>query len=232
MGNDKLLIYAIGDIHGRLDLLSQLIDLIKNDRSKRKIKTASLVLLGDYVDRGKESKQVIDYILSLKQDDFDVHCIKGNHEQLLLNFYHDSSDAEIWFNNGGKDTLQSYGVNVEQDLPHIHDDFIERLPNKHLKFFQSLSTPKVIGDYCFVHAGIRPEVPLEEQEEHDLLWIRDEFLTSSTLHEKIVIHGHSITSEPDVQTNRIGIDTGAFYTNKLTCLVLGGRKPRFLQTTA
>lgn len=231
-------IYAIGDVHGRADLLAALHDQIRTDGEAHPDHRKVLIYIGDYVDRGMESREVIDLVLDHEPPGFEVVPLKGNHEALMLDFFEDAGNDEIWIGNGGKATLYSYGImfdgglTIEDGYDRVRHRFREALPERHLKFLKSLRNTHIEGDYLFVHAGICPGLPLAEQEESELLWIRDEFLASSADHGKVVVHGHSISRswEPEVMKNRIGIDTGAFVSGVLTCVVLQGAEQSFLRT--
>lgn len=232
-----LRVYAIGDIHGRAGLLRRLHDKIEQDAAGAPSTTAKkLVYLGDYVDRGLDSRGVIDLILGAPMDGFEKICLKGNHEDALLQFLDDASVGPNWFAIGGGATAVSYGVQVPQGLSsverfeHLRSDLLARIPREHLKFLYNLDLMYRAGDYIFVHAGIRPGRPIDQQTPGDVMWIRDEFLKSKRDHGATIVHGHSPKRRPDIQTHRIGIDTGAFATNILTCLVLEGTKKRFLST--
>lgn len=231
-------VYAIGDIHGRLDLLDALHDRIVQDAAARAANEMTVVYLGDYVDRGPASADVIDTLLGAPLPGFDCVHLLGNHEAYLLDFLEDASVGPNWFWNGGIQTLESYGVEVESDfaladgLEDLQAALRAALPANHRAFLEGLENYRRIGDYLFVHAGIRPGVPVESQDPHDLIWIRDEFLASGADHGCVVVHGHSIGSEPELRANRIGIDTGAFMSGVLTCLALEGTGRRFLQTGA
>lgn len=227
-------IYCIGDIHGRLDLLQALHRLIVAD-SAAYDGSKTIVYLGDYIDRGENSKGVIDLLLQSTLDGFTSIHLMGNHEQTMLDFMQHPRAVAAWLTYGGRAALHSYGVQVRGDpvreaLDEIRDNLGRRLPRSHLEFLHGLSLMHIAGSYLFVHAGIRPGVPLQEQRNQDLLWIRDDFTESTVIHEHIVVHGHSITAEVDWRPNRIGIDTGAFQSGILTCLVLEGSEQRLLQT--
>jgi serine/threonine protein phosphatase 1 len=229
-------VYAIGDVHGRADLLDRLVALIEDDARPEPGRQDHLVFLGDYVDRGLDSHGVVERLANADQDRFGTIFLKGNHEDALLRFLEDPGIGPMWLQFGGQATLYSYGVRrpdglTEADfLAHAQAELRRRIPPRHLAFLQDLHLQVTIGDYLFVHAGVRPGVPLDRQSEEDLMWIRDEFLHSPARHGKMVVHGHSISEEPDVKANRIGIDTGAFATGRLTCLVLEGTERRFLVT--
>ncbi|HEY0836943.1 MAG TPA: metallophosphoesterase family protein [Azospirillum sp.] len=236
---DRHLVYAIGDIHGRADLLDQTLERIAADAARLPDHARYVVYLGDYVDRGPDSARVIERLLAGPPPGFGAIHLKGNHEVALLDFLNDVRIGPTWFAEGigGGATLASYGVLPPADpadpdhLTAAQAQFRAALPPAHRAFLtKDLRTHVTIGDYLFVHAGIRPGVPLAEQREEDLLWIRREFLNSTADHGKVVVHGHTIAPEPEVRANRIGIDTGAYATGRLTCLVLEGAERRFLGT--
>jgi serine/threonine protein phosphatase 1 len=230
--------YAIGDIHGRLDLLDELIEKIADDDGSRAHnEPTSLIFLGDYVDRGPSSRQVIDYVLRLKQYWPDVSCLMGNHEQVFAMALDGDEQALRFFTRdgvGGRETLLSYGATQEQldtmTLGELRDWLMNIVPQAHRDFLMSLRDRMVIGDYAFVHAGVRPGIPIEEQDPADLFWIRDEFLSCDEQHSHMVVHGHSISDDVQVCENRIGIDTGAFASGRLTAIGLEGTEQWFLST--
>lgn len=229
-------IYAVGDIHGRADLLRAMHQLIHEDAYRRQAPRNVVIYLGDYIDRGEESRAVIDLLLDEALPSFECIHLRGNHEDSLLRFLEDASIGPSWLFYGGAQTLSSYGVRPPlpltraDELARAQRELRERLPERHRRFLQALPLTHEEGDYLFVHAGLRPGLPLDRQSAEDMLWIRDPFLHSDAEFGKIVVHGHSITSRPDVQRNRIGIDTGAFASGTLTCLVLEGADWLFLQT--
>ncbi|ACJ00824.1 metallophosphoesterase family protein [Rhodospirillum centenum] len=229
-------LYAIGDIHGRADLLDRLLERIRADAAAAPELQHTLVLLGDYVDRGLDSAGVVERLAGGPPPGFGMICLKGNHEDALLRFLEDPGVGVDWMRFGGLATLMSYGVRRRDALPETvwleeaRLGLRERLPRHHLAFLTTLRTHVAVGGYLFVHAGIRPGRPLDDQEEDDMLWIRDAFLASSADHGALVVHGHSISETPDVQPNRIGIDTGAYVTGRLTALVLEKSDRRFIVT--
>jgi len=227
-------IYCIGDIHGRRDLLQRLHALILEDAADHSGER-TLVYLGDYIDRGEQSKEVIDLLLEAPLSGFKHVYLQGNHERTLLDFLQHPHAVAAWLTYGGRATLHSYGVSTalepsRWELDDLRDELQYRLPQGHLEFYQQLVPTHLAGSYCFVHAGIRPGIPLQEQRIEDLLWIREDFTESKATHEHIVVHGHTITPEVEWRPNRIGIDTGAFSSGVLTCLVLEGSEQRVLQT--
>jgi serine/threonine protein phosphatase 1 len=229
---EPLRLYVIGDIYGRADLLDRMIAGIARDLDERPIDDPLTVTLGDYIDRGPDSRGVLD---RLARNPFptDFVALKGNHETLLETFLCDPSTADHWRRLGGLETLHSYGVDVGplmrgQDYEAAAEALLAAMPPEHFTFLASLRGTLTVGRYFLCHAGVRPGVPLERQSEDDLLWIRDEFLDSKTDFGKIVVHGHTPTEEPELLPNRINVDTGAFMTGRLTCAVLEGREVRFL----
>lgn len=233
---DGTRVYAVGDIHGRLDLLEVLHGKVLRDMMTFTGSRKVVVYLGDYVDRGMQSCEVLDFLLDQPLAGFETVYLMGNHERALLDFLADSRIATDWMSYGGDATLYSYGVGLEGPrtnpgvLLQLQERFRENLPARHEQFLRALALFHVEGDYMFTHAGVKPGVPVERQQEADLLWIRDEFLESDANFGKVVVHGHTITRNPEVKRNRIGIDTGAFASGKLTCLVLEGTEGRFLDT--
>ena len=229
-------LYAVGDIHGRADLLEALLGQIGADAARDPPTAKRLIYLGDYVDRGPASSAVIDLVLHRRPLGFEVVALMGNHEEMMLRFLEDIAVGRTWMMNGGDATLLSYGVEAPSTfagtplLSHAQQQFAERLPPQHRSFLEGLAISHTEGDYLFVHAGVRPGVPLDRQRTEDLLWIRDEFLDSTRDFGKVVVHGHSISLDPEFRANRIGIDTGAYRSGQLTCLVLEGTERRLLTT--
>lgn len=231
-------VYAIGDIHGRLDLLEMLIAAIGRDHAESAPQQQALiVLLGDYIDRGPSSAGVIEAIINLEaRTGLTVRALKGNHEQALLAFLSDSAKGAPWLAHGGVEALASYGVIASRTPPlsellSIRNQLLSVLPQDHLAFFQGLKTLLIFGDYIFVHAGLRPGRPINEQTEHDLLWIRDDFLRKPWPESTVVVHGHTPVSEVEVDSNKIGVDTGAFATGILTALRLELDQRRLVQVS-
>lgn len=227
-------LYCIGDIHGRLDLLQELHELVRADAAGYQ-GSKGVVYLGDYIDRGAQSKQVLDLLVTQPLADFEAIHLLGNHERAMLDFLAHPAAASAWLNFGGQATLLSYGVGIgrlQSDTPVelLRDELEQKLPRAHLDFLASCRLLHSEGSYCFVHAGIRPGVALDQQSADDLLWIREAFTRSRVNHGRIVVHGHSIAEEVERLPNRIGIDTGAFYSGLLTALVLEGGEQRLLQT--
>jgi len=228
-------VYAIGDIHGRADLLTALLRTIDRD-SDGYIGRRVLVFLGDYVDRGLHSREVLDLLTGTSFAGYETFFLKGNHDAWLLQSLADPAHVHSWLASGGLATLLSYGIDVpagvsgEQRASLVQQGLQNALPESHQRFLAQLRTLHIEGSYLFVHAGIRPGVPLEEQREEDLCWIRDEFLNDSRDHGYCVVHGHSISGKAQRRKNRIGVDTGAYATGCLSCLVVEGHEQRFLRT--
>lgn len=226
-------VYAIGDIHGRDDLFSRMIDLIRADRAAREFADITLILLGDLVDRGPQSKQVIERVLGLRSEFPDTRLLIGNHEECFLAaLTGDVRRVRYFMRIGGDATVRSYWPDDASFRAASFDDIASRLPDlvpvEHVNFLGTGEDVIEIGDYAFVHAGIRPGVALENQSLADLRWIRDEFLYDRGNHGKMIVHGHTITSEPDEQANRIGVDIGAFRSGSLAALALEGHQRWFL----
>lgn len=228
-------IYAIGDVHGRADLLERLRTVIVEDARSHPIDRKVVVYLGDYVDRGPDSRGVVDMLAGGTLPGFESVFLKGNHEDSLLEFLTDPGISTAWMAYGGDATLYSYGVRPPdsrkvEDVLAAQKAFIQALPDGHLEFLDALKLVHIEGDYAFVHAGFRANVPIDFQDPQDMMWIRNEFLDSGVDFGKVAVHGHTITDSPEIRRNRIGIDTGAFATGRLTCLVLEGTERRFLAT--
>jgi len=229
-------LYAIGDIHGRVDLLDALHAMIVADAAAGAARQGTIVYLGDYIDRGDHSRAVIERLLGPAPGGLARIFLKGNHEEMMLRFFDDIAVGAAWLEYGGAATLLSYGgrlegsIGVESTLIAVQAELARLVPAAHRRFLERLALFHRAGDYLFVHAGIRPGVPLDQQSPDDLLWIRGAFLNSRADHGMVVVHGHSIDPEIEMRANRIGIDTGAYATGVLSCLVLDGADRRLLQT--
>jgi serine/threonine protein phosphatase 1 len=223
-------IYAIGDIHGRADLLSEITARIDDDVRRRPISQAIEVYLGDYIDRGPDSKTVVD-LLAVRLVARHAVCLRGNHEAVMEGFLQDPAILPYWLELGGMQTLESYGIELHDENAtaiNIHRRFVGAFPRAHELVMQCLRDQFVCGDFLFVHAGIRPDIPIERQDINDLIWIRDEFLDSTRKHERFVVHGHTPVPHPDIRHNRINIDTCAWRTGTLTCVAIEGSTFLFL----
>jgi len=219
-------VYAVGDIHGRADLLAETIGRIEDDLRRRPINYAVEVYLGDYIDRGPDSKGVLDQ-LAVRLVRQHAICLRGNHEAILERFLWDDPETiHHWIQLGALQTLASYGVVPRTragTTPYeLRQSLLDAFPRTHELFLQCLRSSFVCGNFLFVHAGIRPGIPMEQQDPEDLRWIRDEFLNSTQDHGKLVVHGHTPVDHPDIRSNRINIDTGAWRTGTLTCIAIEG----------
>ena len=229
---DGLRVYAIGDVHGRMDLLRPLLDQMAED-SMDATRT-QVIFLGDYIDRGGDSRAVLDTLIAGKQSQAWV-CLKGNHEAMLLSAIDGAQEWEFWLANGGLETLFSYGVSARELVSsgrsnELHDAVLAAVPPDHIEFLRNLDITLTLGDYFFCHAGVRPGVALDRQVQGDLLWIREAFTHSNANHGKRIVHGHTPVMEAEILSNRINIDTGAYLTNRLSCVVLEGDEVRILHT--
>jgi diadenosine tetraphosphatase ApaH/serine/threonine PP2A family protein phosphatase len=230
---DGIRVYCVGDIHGRDDLLREMAERVEADIGAQSFDQVVTVFLGDYVDRGLGSMRVVER-LARGEWPTPFIALAGNHEDLLLAFLKNAVALEAWRSLGGLETLHSYGVKVGRamagrDFEAVQQAFASRLPESHRQFLEELKTSTTVGDYFFCHAGVRPGVPLDRQDREDLLTIRGPFLSSEAEHGKVVVHGHTPSMAPEVRPNRIGIDTAAYATNRLTCLVLEHDRRRFFQ---
>lgn len=228
------LIYAVGDVHGRADLLNKLLTKIDKDRAG---KPAEIILLGDYVDRGPSSRKVIEKLASGSADGtIKLTCLRGNHEHTLLTFLADHTIGPEWGKYGGVETLASYGVSPPRKRTRAEDweacqqALKAAIPEHHIAFLENLPVMADRKPYLFVHAGIDPDQPLAEQSSKTMLWIREPFLSFNGRLERFVVHGHSADKKPTRKRYRIGIDTGAYITNTLTALRIGKGRPRLIQS--
>jgi serine/threonine protein phosphatase 1 len=227
-------LYAIGDVHGRDDLLGAMHERVAADLAAWPVAEHAIIHMGDYIDRGSFSAQAIGRLAHMQRERRNIVCLMGNHEELLENFMKSpATSAAVFLQNGGVETLASYGIVTRADVSAdealaIRDLFDKARPAEHGDFLASLSLQVSFGDYFFCHAGIRPGVPLDQQVRRDLIWIRGLFHSDEHDHGKVIIHAHSPVDTPEVRPNRINIDTGAYFSGRLTCLVLEGTDYRFL----
>jgi serine/threonine protein phosphatase 1 len=232
-------VVAIGDIHGEIDLLDRLLADLRA-RLDGETTPAAFVFLGDYVDRGPDSAGVVQRLCDLEDEGADTAFLLGNHEVMMRLFLDrgDVAAAETWLANGGAETMESYGVappritNLREELPGARAALAAALPARHRRFMDGLAPARRIGELIFVHAGVRPGVPLEAQRETDLVWIREAFLDSTADHGGLVVHGHTTRFGPEVRSNRIGIDTGAGKGGYLTAAIFWGSEVSFLHVAA
>ena len=228
-------IYAIGDIHGRLDLLDDLLVRIGADDGTRESAETTLLFLGDLVDRGPDSAGVVERVRKLAASEVKVRVLMGNHEEVFLAAVQgDLAALRFFCRIGGRETLISYGIDEDEyerlDYAELAIRATDVVPSEHVEFIANFEDTITIGGYAFVHAGLRPGVPIAEQQDKDTRWIRDTFLDHEGAFEAFVVHGHTILENVDERSNRIGIDTGAYVTGKLTALGLEGEDRWILQT--
>lgn len=227
---DGVIVWAVGDVHGRLDLLKPLVDAIISDAQASSMDRKVVVFLGDYVDRGPESRGVLQYLAGLQRDgSIEWRFLKGNHEEAMLDFLDDPSAGARWCEYGGDATLASYGLRLP-DMRHmveawarIATDLDHKLTASERDFLEGLELSVTVGDYFFAHAGARPGESLERQTSRDLMWIRNSFLESDVEFEKVVVHGHTPTRDVYADHRRIGVDTKAYESGVLSALRLQGR---------
>ncbi len=231
---DGLRIYAVGDIHGRADLLARLGDLVAADLRRGDYDEALTIFLGDYVDRGLDSRGVVE---RLRLADFPTPIItlRGNHEDAMLRYLDDPAMLDQFAAFGGLTTLASYGVDPGREMrnggaPAVLAAFLAHFPRAHRDFLEKTEYSAEFGDYFFCHAGVRPHVPLERQDPQDLIWIRYEFLNYRGAFGKVVVHGHTPHAHVENLENRINLDTHAFKSGRLTAVVLEGEGRRFIDT--
>lgn len=227
-------VYAIGDVHGCLDLLDSLLDRIAADDAVRAPAQTRIILLGDLVDRGPHSAQVIDRLLRLRRQAPTTRFLMGNHEEvMLLALEGDLEALRLFARIGGRETILSYGVDRSAYDAADYEELLvlmrEHVPAAHVDFLRTMEAMVIAGDYAFVHAGVRPDVPLDQQKTSDLRWIRGRFLDHGTALEKMVVHGHSISVEVQQLPHRIGIDTGAFSSGRLSAMGFDGTERWVLQ---
>jgi len=228
--------YVVGDVHGCLDLLERLLERIETEISQSPRRRTAIIFLGDLIDRGPASAQVVERLRTYRPTHAKAHFIIGNHEEVMLRVHAGETDLfRSWIKFGGAQTLQSYGLDAAKIGRMPADAMLAELrhaiPEPHIAFLSSFADSISFGNYLFVHAGIRPGIDLSEQSQSDLRWIREPFLNDTSDHGFVVVHGHTITNEVEVMPNRIGIDTGAFCTGTLTALAIEGRKRWLIQTS-
>jgi serine/threonine protein phosphatase 1 len=229
--------YVVGDVHGRLDLLDQLLEDIHAEIDREKPAKVMLLFLGDLIDRGPNSAQVVERLRTYRHRDVRPVFLLGNHEEVLLRIL--AGEVEYlpgWLRFGGAQCLESYGadprlIGAASDESAV-SSIREAIPDQHVAFLRTFVDTCRFGDYLFVHAGIRPGIALDQQRQADLRWIREPFLSDDSEHGFVVVHGHTISPEVDERTNRIGIDTGAYRSGVLTALAIEGDRRWYLKTTA
>lgn len=222
---DGMRAYVVGDIHGRAKLLQKMLAAIAFDARERPTDQVFEIFLGDYIDRGMQSREVIELLLAPPPKNHKRICLLGNHEEALLKFLQDPNILRGWANFGGYATLASYGIAIPSsmspaNLVAVRDALLRSLPPTHLNFIQGLRLFYTLGDYLFVHAGINPGTSLGEQKQEHMLWIRDAFLNHKGFFEQYVVHGHSPVTEPDIRDNRANLDVSDAPVDSLCCLML------------
>ncbi len=235
---DDMRIYAIGDVHGYLELLKNIHRKIRADLHDIAGKQYKIVFLGDYIDRGPDSAGCAQFLLDLMLEDEHVICLKGNHEDKLEKFLANPQElANSFFGYGGVECTMSYGVDmtaykdIYKDAGKIRAELDKKISSDHKQFYSELPKSVTFGDYLFAHAGVRPGVPLDEQSEDDLMWIRSEFISNDELYDKVIVHGHTPQYPMEILTNRVNVDTCAYDTGVLSCLVLEGTSHKVIEAT-
>lgn len=235
---DGVAIWAIGDVHGRLDLIKPLVNAILDDAAGLVGKRKIVIFLGDYIDRGPDSRAVVQYLATLAADnEIEWRFLKGNHEEAMIRFLRNGSGGSEWCEYGGDATLHSYGLRAPdmrhkpEAWAHLAADLSHRLTDPERNFFENLELSVTFGDYFFAHAGARPGVPLDQQTPEDVMWIRRTFLESDVAFERVVVHGHTPTAEVHSDRRRVGIDTKAYSSGRLTALQLIGAERSLVEAT-
>ena len=232
-GPDRLRVYAIGDVHGRLDLLQEMHRRIQAENDKTPPFDWVIVHLGDYVDRGPDSKGVLDLLVSAQKKTHRMLAIAGNHDIGFLEFLATGAPNGIFAYNGGRQTALSYGVSIDfSDLRSIavgREALLRAIPSTHVEFLRGLKLSMVFGDFFFCHAGIRPGIDLDKQDSEDLVWIRQQFLDEPRLYSKVIIHGHTPVTDVEIRPNRINLDTGAVFSGRLSALAIDAENKFFLE---
>jgi serine/threonine protein phosphatase 1 len=222
-----LRLYAIGDIHGCRDLLVEMHARIDAEVERDRPADWRIVHVGDYCDRGPDTRGVIDFLIERMAWDSRVVCLRGNHDEGFLSFLEARSGAGIFINNGGETTAASYGVTGDFSagaLERTRRSLVAAMPAAHAAFLAALPYAITVGDFFFCHTGIRPGVPIDEQEARDLIWIRESFLDDPRLHPKVIVHGHTPSTDVELKANRVNIDTRAFASGRLSALMLDGER--------
>ncbi len=227
-------VYVVGDIHGCLALLDTLLNRIADDHARAPAASASIIFLGDYIDRGPDSRGVLER-LARREVPLPYVALRGNHEEMLISFLSDAAYMSSWRHFGGLETLHSFGFDIQSMLARESFEearvaLIGALPQHVLDFLAHTRTHHELDHVYFCHAGVRPGIPLAQQASQDLMWIREEFLASSANHGKMIVHGHTPVETPDIRPNRINVDTGAYLTGTLTALVMESTGIRFIST--
>ncbi|RAZ85657.1 serine/threonine protein phosphatase [Mesorhizobium hawassense] len=240
-GPDGMRLYAIGDVHGRHDLLVAMHRRIESQLEYAPATDWRIIHLGDYVDRGPDSKSVVDFLIEMQKRDPRNIMLAGNHDIGMLEFLANAEPDGLFMNYGGVQTAQSYGVDFTRDMHWFgkaeaiargHMALVKAVPRSHIDFLQSLPFSVSFGDFFFCHAGIRPGVPLESQSRQDLIWIRDAFHDHPGLYPKVIVHGHTPVPEAEVMANRINVDTLAWKSGTLSALAVNGGDKQIIDVQA
>lgn len=235
MTPEGMRLYAIGDIHGCHDLMAEMHRRIMAEIMQDRPQDWRIIYMGDYVDRGPASRQVIDFLAHATESDPRVIALAGNHDIGFLSFLSEPRADSMFAAYGGEATARSYGIEIEFHPPEAlergHAALRNAIPEEHMKFLHRLKLSVTFGDFFFSHAGIRPGIPLDAQSPGDLVWIRERFLTHTGLHPKLVVHGHTPAATPELLRSRINLDTGAFRTGRLTGMMFEGRLKRLMEVT-
>jgi serine/threonine protein phosphatase 1 len=231
-GPEGMRIYAIGDVHGRDDLLKLMHERIEAEIERDRPADWRIIHLGDYVDRGTDSKAVLDFLVAAHRRDERIVSLAGNHDVGFLEFMDNPNPATLFARFGGAETARSYGVTLDCGNPaalrESHSALMDAVDDSHVAFLRARPFSVAMGDFFFCHAGIRPEVALDKQAAEDLIWIRADFLDYRALHPKIIVHGHTPFAEPEILPNRVNVDTLAYRSGVLTALVVDGAEKRVL----
>lgn len=234
-GPEGVRLYAIGDIHGRLDLLQDMHGLIRADLDRRPTHDWRIIHLGDYIDRGPDSKGVLDFLTHASNHDPRILSLLGNHDDGFLNYLSTGDTGGIFANHGGSDTARSYGIEVDFSDPQsaaiAHQKLVQSVPRAHIDYIQAMPRSIRFGDFFFCHAGVNPALSLDAQDPDELIWIRTIFLKWTAPFENVIIHGHTPQSAIEVQPNRVNLDTYAWKNGKLSAIVIDGAEKQFLEAT-
>lgn len=232
-GPEGLRLYAIGDVHGRADLLTRMHGLIRADLADNPVHDWRIIHLGDYVDRGPASKEVLNFLIEAREKDERNLVLAGNHDVSFLDFLALAEPDGVFANNGGRETALSYGVEIDfRDPQSVDEGYVAlsgAVPQAHVEFIRHMPRALAFGDFFFCHAGIRPGVPLDRQDPEDLIWIRRAFLDWKEPFEKVVIHGHTPLETIEVRPNRVDVDTFAWRSGRLSAIVIEGAAKRFIE---
>ena len=229
-------LYAVGDVHGRHDLLAAMHGRIVEEILRDQPADWRLIYLGDYEDRGPDSRGVIEFLSRICAEDDRVIALAGNHDIGFMDFLKSPDIDGVFINNGGAETAGSYGVRLDLASRRAfhagHAALVQAVPQDHLDFLENLPLSVTFGDFFFCHAGIRPGIPLESQKRDDLIWIRSVFHHHAGLHPKVIVHGHTPVDAPEIMANRVNLDTGGWFSNTLTALAVEGEEKRIFQVSA